>query len=144
MTEKLFRDDFVCVLRKGHPLLKGAWAVQRFAAAEHILVAPQAQSRHGVVDDALEARGLARRITRVVSSFALAAPLLVSSDRITVLPRSFALARTRELGVVVRAPPFELPSIEMEVAWHPAHGQDPKHVWFRGILRDAVRAAGLT
>ncbi|WP_257454219.1 LysR family transcriptional regulator [Archangium lipolyticum] len=142
-TEKLFLEDFVCVLREGHPLLKGPWTVRRFAAAEHILVAPQAQSRRGAVDDVLEAQGLTRRITRVVTSFALAAPLLVSSDRITVLPRSFALARTRELGVVMRAPPFELPSIEMEMVWHPGHERDPKHLWFRQLLRDAVRVAGL-
>lgn len=142
-TEPLYVEDFVCVLRKGHPLLKGAWTIQRFAAAEHLLVAPQAQSRRGAVDDLLEARGLARRITRVVTSFALATPLLVASDRITVLPRSFALARTRELELVVRALPFELPSIQMELAWQPGHERDPKHLWFREILRDAVRAAGL-
>jgi DNA-binding transcriptional LysR family regulator len=142
-AETLYLEDFVCVLRKGHPLLRGPWTVQRFAAAEHILVAPQAQSRRGVVDDLLEAQGLTRRITRVVTSFALAMPLLVSSDRITVLPRSFALARTRDLGVVLRAPPFELSSIVMEMAWHPGHERDPKHVWFRGLLRDAVRVAGL-
>ncbi len=142
-TEKLFVEDFVCVLRKGHPLLRGAWTVQRFAAAEHILVAPRAQSRRGAVDEVLEARGLSRRITRVVTSFALAAPLLVSSDRITVLPRSFALARTRDLGLVVRAPPFELDSIQMELVWHPGAEQDPRHLWFRELLRDAVRAAGL-
>jgi DNA-binding transcriptional LysR family regulator len=142
-TEKLFLEDFVCVLRQGHPLLKGPWTTRRFAAAEHILVAPQAQSRRGAVDDLLEAQGLARRITRVVSSFALATPLLASSDRITVLPRSFALARTRDAGVVVRALPFELPSIVMEMAWHPGHEKDPKHLWLRGLLRDAVRVAGL-
>ncbi|NMO17922.1 LysR family transcriptional regulator [Pyxidicoccus fallax] len=143
-TETLFLEDFVCALREGHPLLKGAWTARRFAAAEHILVAPRAQSRRGSVDDLLEAQGLTRRITRVVTSFALATPLLVSSDRITVLPRSFAQARARELGIVLRAPPFEMPSIQMELMWHPGHERDPKHLWFRGLLRDAVRAAGLT
>jgi len=142
-TEKLFLEDFVCVLRKEHPLLKGAWTPRRFAAAEHILVTPLAQSRRGAVDDVLEAQGLSRRITRVVTSFALATPLLVSSDRITVLPRSFALARTRDVEVVVRTLPFELSPIVMEMAWHPGHERDPKHLWFRGVLRDAVRAAGL-
>ncbi|MFP2908096.1 LysR family transcriptional regulator [Pyxidicoccus sp. 3LFB2] len=142
-TEKLFLEDFVCLLRKEHPLLKGAWTLRRFAAAEHILVAPRAQSRRGAVDEALEAQGLSRRITRVVTSFALAMPLLVSSDRIAVLPRSFALARARELEVVIRALPFELPPIVMELTWHPGHERDPKHLWFRGVLRDAVRAAGL-
>lgn len=141
--QKLFLEDFVCVLREGHPLLAGPWTVRRFAAAEYILVAPQAQTRRGAVDELLEARGLSRRITRVVTSFALAVPLLISSDRLAILPRSFALERARSLGIIVRAPPFELPSIEMEMTWHPGYEREPKHTWFRGVLRDAVRASGL-
>jgi DNA-binding transcriptional LysR family regulator len=125
-SEKLFRYDFVCVLREGHPLLTGPWTARRLAAAEHLLVAPQAQSRRGPVDEVLESWGLSRRITRVVTSFALAAPLLISSERIAILPRSFTLTRARELGLRVRAPPFELPSIEMEMSWHPMYEKEPK------------------
>ncbi|WP_437829280.1 LysR family transcriptional regulator [Sorangium sp. So ce1153] len=142
-AEALFADDFVCVLRKGHPLTKGPWTVRRFAGAEHILVAPLASSHRGVVDDRLAEQGLARRVTRVVTSFGLAVPLLVASDRIAILPRSFALARARELDLVVRAAPLDLPALEMQMAWHPGHERDPKHVWFRGVLRDAARASGL-
>ncbi|NTX09164.1 LysR family transcriptional regulator [Myxococcus sp. CA056] len=142
-SEKLFLDDFVCVLRKGHPLLKGPWTIRRFAAAEHLLVAPLGRTQRGAVDALLETQGLTRRIARVVNSFALAMPLLAASDRITVLPRSFAQARAREWGIVVRPLPFELPTIEMELSWHPRHERDPKHVWFRALLQEAVRVSGL-
>jgi len=142
-AEELFTDDFVCVLRKGHPLAKGPWTARRFAGAEHVMVAPLAASRRGVVDDRLAEQGLTRRVTRVVTTFALAVPLLVASDRIAILPRSFALARAKELELVVRAAPLELPAIEMQMVWYPGHERDPRHVWLRGLLKDAARASGL-
>lgn len=142
-AEGLFVEDFVCVLRKGHPLTKGPWTARRFAGAEHIIVAPLANSRRGVMDDLLAEQGLARRVTRVVTSFGLAVPLLFASDRIAILPQSFALARFKELDLVVRTAPLKLPVIEMQMVWYPGHERDPRHVWFRGLLRDAVRASGL-
>ncbi|MET0404051.1 MAG: LysR family transcriptional regulator [Cystobacter sp.] len=143
VTEPLYPEDFVCVLRQGHPLMKGPWTAQRFAAAEHILVAPLSRTRRGAVDDLLAAQGLTRRITRVVGSFALATPLLLATERIAVLPRGFALARARDERLVMRALPLELPSLQMEMTWHPGHERDPRHLWFRQLLRDAVRDAGL-
>ena len=141
LSEVLLVDDFVCLLRRGHPLLSGPWTVRRFAAAEHVLVAPQGQSRRGLVDDLLEAKGLTRRVSRVISSFGLAARLVAASDRVAVLPRSFAAARASELPLVMKKPPIDLPPIEMSASWHAAHDADARHAWLRGILRDAARAA---
>jgi DNA-binding transcriptional LysR family regulator len=141
LSERLFVDDFVCVLREGHPLLAGPWTARRFAAAEHLLVAPRGQSHRGLVDDLLEEKGLARRVTRVITSFGLAAPLLACSDRVAILPRSFAAARARELPLVLRRPPIALPPIEMSAAWHVAHDADARHTWLRGLLREAARRA---
>jgi DNA-binding transcriptional LysR family regulator len=141
--EPLFVDDFVCVLRRRHPLLRGRWTVQRFAAADHLVVAPLALSPRGVTDDVLAGLGLARRVSRVVTSFALAVPLLVESDRIAVLPRSFAAARATPDALVVRPLPITLPPIEMQLVWYPGHEADPRHAWFQAVVREAARAARL-
>jgi len=141
--EPLFVDDFVCVLRKRHPLAQRRWTVQRFARAEHVLVAPRALSGRSTTDDLLAEHGLARRVSRVVTSFALVMPLLVASDRIAVLPRSFVLARAEARDLTVRPVPVALPAVPMRLVWHPAHEQDPRHVWLRALVREAVRASGL-
>jgi DNA-binding transcriptional LysR family regulator len=139
----LFVDDFACVLRARHPLLRGRWTVERFAAAEHVLVTPLAGAARGAVDDALAALGLERRVSRVVSSFALAVPLVAGSDRIAVLPRSFAAAHGGAGGLVIRPPPLALASLDMQLVWVPGHERDPRHAWFQDVLRAAVHAAGL-
>ncbi len=142
-AEPLFKETYVCVLRAGHPLLDGAFSVERYAAAEHVLVAPRGDSTRGVVDDALEAQGLTRRVSRVVTSFGLALALARDSDRIVTLPSSFVVGRTDGSSYVVRAPPLQLAPLQMVVSWHPRQEGDPRYTWFRALLHEVVRAAGL-
>ncbi len=141
--EALFTEEYVCILRRDHPLLKGRFSLQRFAAAEHILVAPVGASNRGVVDSALEEHGLSRRVSRVVTSFSLALSLVESSNRIATLPSSFAIARSKLQEIVIRKPPVKLAPIEMQIAWHPQQEGDPRYTWFRGVIRDSARVAGL-
>jgi DNA-binding transcriptional LysR family regulator len=142
-SERLFAEDFVCVLRKGHPLAAERWTVKRFAGLEHVLVAPLGMSRRGVVDGLLEKRGLSRRVTRVVTSFSLALPLVAQSDRIAVLPRSLAEAHARSFALELRPVPVAMPPVEMSLAWYLGSEGDRKHAWVRRLVHDAVRAVGL-
>lgn len=140
LAEPLFTERYAVVMRVGHPLLAGPWTVASYAAAEHILVAPRGASARGVVDDALAAVGLTRRVTRVVTSFRLALELAVSSDRVVTLPSSFLAVD--HAGCVVLEPPLALPPIDMQVAWHPQQEGDPRYAWLRGVLHEVVRGLG--
>ena len=100
-------------------------------------MAPQARSRRGFVDAALERRGL----TRVVTTFSLALPLIVDSDGTSVMPRSFAQAHVRPVELVVRPVPLVMKPVEMLLGWHVGSERDPNHVWLRALLGDAARAA---
>lgn len=136
--EDLFVDEFVCLMRRGHPLTRGPWTLARYAAAEHVVVAPLDSLRRAAGDELLAAHDLSRRVTRLVTSFSLVAPLLAASDRISTLPRSFALAQARAHGLVVRPLPVALPPIQMQLVWDPAHDADPRGVWLRAVVRDVA------
>ncbi len=142
-AEPLFDETYVSVLRPGHPILEGEFTIERFAAAEHVLVAPRGDNIRGAVDDALEAQGLSRRVSRVVTSFGLALALAADSDRIVTLPSSFVVGRHPTAPYVVRAPPLKLAPLRMQVAWHPRQEGDPRYTWFRALLHEAVRECGL-
>lgn len=141
-SEPLFDEDLVCVLRKGHALA-GRLTPKRFAALEHVLVAPLGSSPRGFIDTLLEERGLTRNVTRVVMAFSLVLPLVASSDRVAVLPRTLAEAHARRLGVMIHPLPLPMPRAEMMLSWYVAYEGDPKHAWARQLLRDAVRELGL-
>jgi DNA-binding transcriptional LysR family regulator len=138
-AELLFKEGFVCVLRAGHPLAKGKLSRSRYAAAEHVLVAPRGDSERGLVDLALAAHGLEREISRVVTSFILALALVERSDRIVTLPSSFLTALRSRRGLAVRPPPVEVPPVTMEVAWHAQQDGDPRYAWFRALIHEVAR-----
>jgi DNA-binding transcriptional LysR family regulator len=141
-AEPLFVERYVVVFRRGHPLLDSAWAPEQFAAADHVLVTPRGDSARGVVDDVLQRYGLARRVTRVVTSFRTALALVETSDRVVTVPSSLVAGGRAPEGVVVRPPPIDLPAIHMQAAWGARENEDPRYRWFRGVVRTAVRAAG--
>ncbi|RKI48616.1 hypothetical protein D7X55_36225 [Corallococcus sp. AB049A] len=59
------------------------------------------------------------------------------------LPRSFASAHAKALGLGLGLVLRPLPPVEMLLAWHLGHEGDPKHAWVRALVQDAVRAVGL-
>src|SRR5450830_1647486 len=61
LTQALFRDRLVGVVRSGHPLSQGDVSAERFAEGQHVYVSRRGLDR-GEVDDALEAQGLTRHI----------------------------------------------------------------------------------
>ena len=143
-ADPLFTEDYVCVLRRGHPLHDGRFSVKRYAAAEHVLVAPRGASERGVVDDLLAEQGLTRRVSRVVTSFALALTLVEGTDRIVTLPSSFAAVPfTKRRGLVTCVPPLKLAPIQMQVGWPAQLEGDSSYAWFRALLHDAVHKSGL-
>src|SRR5690606_24328425 len=73
-AQALFRDRFVGVVRRGHPLAAGEVTPARFAAGRHVFVSRRGLDT-GPVDDALAPLGLARNIVAIVGGFSAALAL---------------------------------------------------------------------
>ena len=67
-AQALFRDRFIGVVRKGHPLSRGQMTPARFAAGRHLGVSRQGLDK-GPIDQALESLGLERKIVAIVDGF---------------------------------------------------------------------------
>ncbi len=144
-THELMHSDFACVLRKGHPALRGRLTLRRYVALDHVLVAPRGDSR-GVVDSVLEAQGLRRRVTRTVSSFLVAPHLVASSDCVLTVSKFIADRFAELLDLEVRKPPVSLEGFAVRLAWHRRFDDDPAHGWFREqiieVAREVARGVG--
>lgn len=136
-AQALFRDRFIGVVRKGHPLGKGRMTPARYAAGRHVLVSRRGLDR-GPIDDALETLGLKRQIVTIVGGFATALALARTTDLIASVPeRGTARLRT---GMVSFALPVATPEVTVSMLWHPRLEADPAHRWLRGIVRDVCAA----
>ncbi len=133
-TQALFRDRFIGVVRKGHPLSKGKVTPARYAAGRHVLVSRRSVDK-GPIDEALELLGLKREIVTVVGGFSTALALARTSDLIASVPERHT-GNLRD-GMHGFSLPVATPEITVSLLWHPRLDADAAHRW----LRQCVRAA---
>ncbi len=141
VARKLFDERFVCMLRRGHPALRAPLTIERYAALPHLLISPRGTGG-GVVDDALAAHRLKRRIAVRTSTF-LAAPLIASqSDCVVTLPERIAAVMSRGRKVVLVPPPLRVPGFTVTMLFHERSRADPAHAWLRAHVARAAEAVG--
>lgn len=132
-TQVLFRDSFMCLVRQDHPVGKKPLTLDRYLAYPHALILI-AQQRQGIIDKALEEKGIQRRVQLKIPYFASAAWVIERSDMILTLPKRLAtrlakISRTRMVG-----PPIELAEFRYIQVWHPRLDSDPGHQWLRRTM----------
>ncbi|KAA8553482.1 MULTISPECIES: LysR family transcriptional regulator [Pseudomonas] len=133
LTQALFRDRLIGVVRSGHPLSQGDISAERFALGRHVYVSRRGQER-GQIDDGLEALGLTRQIGTVVAGFATAIALARDTDLIASVPERYT-AHQRE-GLYSFALPLTLAPFTVAMLWHPRLDADLAHRWLRGCVRE--------
>lgn len=134
--QRLFAGEYVCVMRKGHPLASGPLTLKRYCAAHHLLVSFSGRA-FGLVDEALAALGRRRRIVLTVNQFFTAGRVVAGSDLLTVLPRHFVGITGMAHEFVLRDLPFDIAPVLVDSLWHRRQSQRSDHAW----LRLAVAAA---
>jgi LysR family transcriptional regulator, transcriptional activator of nodD3 and syrA len=134
----LFTDRLVVMARAGHPALADL-TLERYCAASHVLVSPRAL-RGGIVDDALRARGVERRVALEVPHFLVAPIVVADSDLLVTLPARLAERVAPRLGLATAPLPVETPPIEFMQLWHERDHADAGNAWLRAQVVEAVRA----
>ena len=134
--QRLYDGEYVCVMRKGHPLSRGPLSLARYCNAHHLLVSFSGRP-FGFIDEALASLGRKRRIVLTVNQFFTAGRVVAGSDLLTVLPRHFVKVTGMTDEITLRELPFEVPLVHVDSLWHRRQEQRSDHAW----LRLAVAAA---
>ncbi|HEY0823755.1 MAG TPA: LysR family transcriptional regulator [Ramlibacter sp.] len=136
--QRLYEGHYVCVMRKGHKLARGALTLDRFCEARHMLVSFSGRP-YGFIDEALASLGRQRRVVLTVNQFFTAGLVVENSDLLTVLPRHFIGSTGREEHLVQRELPCEVPPVHVDTLWHRHQTQRPEHAWLRLAVATAAR-----
>jgi DNA-binding transcriptional LysR family regulator len=134
----LYRDRYICVARKNHPLKARRISVKQLCAFDHLLVDPTGTSFSGVVDAILSKSGHRRRVATTVPTFHLLFDILETDDFIAFVPEGFL--RTRSSILRVFETNLALPAIEVLASWHPRLNRDAQHKWLRELLVKIVKS----
>ncbi|MGW7267460.1 LysR family transcriptional regulator [Streptomyces sp. NPDC054842] len=139
--EVVGQDRLVLVLRPAHPLCHdGPLTLEDYASAEHITVSRRGRLRDPL-DDALEARGMSRRVVAAAPTNATALQFVRHHDLVVAVPELVSRPLLEGLGLVVRPLPLPMPGIPVHLAWHRRYDNDPAHAWLRARARTALRDA---
>lgn len=139
-TQRLYLGQYVCVMRRDHPLAKSPLTLDDYCAARHLLVSFSGRP-YGFIDQTLGAMGRERRIVVTVNQFFTAGRVVANSDLLTVLPRHFVTVTGIDDQLVLRDLPFDQPPVHVDAIWHRRAQHGHAHEWLRtALLRSAASA----
>ncbi len=140
-AEILLEEDYVCLVRRGHPLARRTrLRIRDYDKHGHVTYTPVGFVPRPMLQ-VLPGLASASAI-RVSVPYLLALPDVVRrTDLVATVPRSLLGAPIDLDGIVPVEAPVELPAVEHSQWWHPRFDADPGHQWLRRHVLDAVKSA---
>jgi DNA-binding transcriptional LysR family regulator len=132
---RLFRQRYVCLFRKGHPLDRKRLSLADFKAAEHLVIV-SAGTGHGKVDDLIRRAGVERNVRLTVPHFVSVGHILRRSDMLATVTERLANSLVEPFDLSFRPHPVDLPEIAINLFWHAKVHRSPAHQWLRGVVFD--------
>ena len=140
LFQRLYDGEYVCVMRKGHPLAAGGLTLDSYCAARHMLVSFSGRP-YGFIDESLAALGRERRVVLTVNQFFTAGRVVANSNLLTVLPRHFVKVTGLAGQLALRPLPLEVSPVHVDALWHRRSQQRSDHAWLRqAVVRSAEKA----
>lgn len=137
--QRLYEGEYVCVMRRGHPLAEGPLTLERYCGARHLLVSFSGRPL-GAIDQALTALGQRRQVVLTVNQFFTAGRVVAHSNLLTVLPRHFVGVTGIMDQLELRPLPMDVPKVHVDTLWHHRHSNDGAHRWLRNAVARSVPA----
>jgi DNA-binding transcriptional LysR family regulator len=131
--QHLYSGEYVCVMRKDHPLAASELTLENYCSAEHALVSFSGRAS-GPIDDVLGNMGRERRIVLTVNQFFTVGRVVAKSDLISVMPRHLIASTGMSDALVSKPLPFALPAVNVDMLWHERDTRSPAHKWLRETL----------
>jgi DNA-binding transcriptional LysR family regulator len=129
--QRLFRQDWVCLARPGHPLVDSEDRLAGYAEAAHLSVASGASQR--LLDEALSTQGISRRVRLELPGFLGLSSVLAASDLVATLPRLIGRILGETSNLAVLDCPLPVAGFEVRQHWHERFHHDPANQWLRGL-----------
>lgn len=138
VSESLFADRHVALVRQGHPCLPGPLDWATYAAFRHLIVLPRGTpyplSR--AIENAMADQGFERKRSLVVSGLLAVPAILAATDHISIVSERAADILSGCFSLVKVEPPFATMYHNVSMLWATRHGQDPALRWLRRVIQE--------
>jgi DNA-binding transcriptional LysR family regulator len=137
--QTLYETEYVCVMRRDHPLAQAELTLDAYCAADHLLVSFSGRAQ-GLVDEALAGIQRSRRLALTVNQFFTAGRVVAQTDLLTVLPRAFLSVTGEQDALVSRPLPLAQAPLRVHMLWHRRFDRNPAQQWLRSQIAQVVAA----
>jgi DNA-binding transcriptional LysR family regulator len=137
--QKLFMQDFVCLVARNHPRIREALNLKAFCNEGHIVVTTSGTG-HAIVDKEFAKRKIERRIVLRVPSFLGVGRLVASTPLISIVPRRLGEVLADQEKIRMFAAPIRLSTYAVKQHWHARFHADPGSIWLRNLISRVVAA----
>jgi DNA-binding transcriptional LysR family regulator len=134
----MFREHYVCMLRRDHATIKDKLSRKLFEEADHIIVASPFTGHHSVERSLLE-RGIKRKPTLWVPHFTSVPNVVAQTNLLVIAPSRVARAFAKTHGLRSLPLPVRVPPFEVRVHWSIRHETNEGHRWMRDTLASVLR-----
>lgn len=138
--QRLFKERFVCVVRRDHPAIHDTLSLEDFERATHLAVAT-CGTGHGVVERIMESKGIRRQVGLTAPSFLGISSIVTSLDYLAILPEQLARHLAAAGSIRVLPLPFHVPPYFIVQHWHERYTHDPASKWLRQVVAELFSAS---
>ncbi|WP_034303769.1 LysR family transcriptional regulator [Herbaspirillum sp. RV1423] len=131
--ETLLEDEFICMLRNGHPMQKRKLSLEDLSRLRYVYATTNTTG-HRLAEDLFRKAGLERDIAVRIPHFTVAPQIVRNTDLALILPRSIAERVNQGRAYRLLSLPFALPPIHVQVHSHTRFASDPGIAWLRSTL----------
>ncbi len=131
--QRLFEEDFVAIVRRGHPLAKDAITEEEFVSYPHIVFSPRS-SRGAQIDQLLKEQNLTRLVALQIPNYLSMPPLVAKSNYIAPIPFRIAQAFRDSFPIKIVKLPVSFKPVTISQFWHEQTHNDAGLRWLRSLL----------
>jgi DNA-binding transcriptional LysR family regulator len=137
-AEKLFEEDFVCVVWRDSELARSELTFERYVDAGHVVMQPTDSERPAFENWFVQRYGISRRIEVLTYSFAVMPFLVVGTELIATVHSRLARRIQPALPIKLVPVPLPMPALVQVMQWHKYRSTDPGLVWLRSLTQQAA------
>jgi DNA-binding transcriptional LysR family regulator len=128
--QRLYRQDFVCLVNAGHPRIGDTLTVRAYKEEAHVGILSSAS--YPMLQESLKAQNIQRRVLLELPGFLGLAAIVSSTDLVATVPRTIGETIAQMAPISVLACPVKVPTFMVSQYWHARYHHDPGVRWLRG------------
>ena len=126
----LIQDEYVCAMRRSHPLVHKPLDLDRYLKAKHLLISLSGEPT-GFVDLLLESQGLQRRVAMTVNQFSIVPRILRQSNLIVTVVRRAITLSPYASELMTKPVPLAIQPSALSLLWHKRLSHHSANEWMR-------------